>query len=275
VATSAVSAQGDRITIQLTPKPNQVVRYHSVQEMRFTLPSGGATADPSPSLPGLGNIVATIDTVHTVTLDVPDAQGHAEARFTYDQFTMQISVNGQTMPLPFPVDTILRQSFTAIVDCDGRIVDFKGSDQNPMLAAIKPLLAITLGGTSVTLSPGETASVPLSAELALPIPGAVGAMTMTGEAKYTLVSVDAGSAGRVAHLNMTVTGRLVTQDTQAPAAAMGMTMSMSGDGTLDVDVARGVVTLRKQRQTIDMEIKSGVVPPMKMTGLITSTVTAE
>jgi hypothetical protein len=282
VSTRVGSAQGERITIQLMPTPNQVVRYHSVQEIRFTLPSPGPPADPSLSPPASGAIVGTTDSVHTVTMGAPDAQGHAEARFTYDQFTMQMSINGQTLPVPFPADTLLRQPITAIVDRDGGIIDLKGSDENAALVAtMKPLLASALAGPpSVTLAPGETTTTPLSVDVALPLPGASASLALTGEMTYTLVSLEAVSTRRIAHLTTTFTGRVVTQDIQTPASTMSMSMTMAGDGTLDVDVERGIVTLRKQRQTIDIHIQTGAaaaapLPPMHMTGLITSTVTAE
>ena len=283
IATAVVSAQGDRITIQLMPKPNQVVRYHTVQEVRFALPSPGAPADPSPSPPGSGAIVVATESLHTLSVGAPDAQGHAEARFTYDQITMQMSLNGQPMPLPLPTDAIVRQPFTAVLDRDGRMIDVKGTDENAgVMATIKPLLTSALSGpSSVTLAPGETSTVPLSAELALPLPGAnASPMVLTGEMKYTLVSVEGGNAGRIAHLTTTMTGRVVAQQIQTPAGTMSMAMTMTGDGTLDVNGDRGIVTLRKQRQAIDIEIEPGAaagtaLPAMKMSGTITVTVSAE
>src|SRR5215475_15240371 len=89
VAMTAVSAQGDRITIQLMPKSNQVVRYHTVQEVRFALPFPVGAPDPSPSPRAAAIFVAT-ESVHTLAVNAPDAQGHAEARFMFDQLTMQM-----------------------------------------------------------------------------------------------------------------------------------------------------------------------------------------
>jgi hypothetical protein len=191
-------------------------------------------------------------------------------------------VNGQTLPVPLP-DGLTGKPITAIVDRDGRILDLKGTDGNAgIAAAIKPFMANTLSfPATVTLAPGETATSPLAAELPLPLPGgSANGMTMTGEIRYTLVSVESGNAGRIAHMSTSLTGRVVTQDIQTPAGTMSMTMTMSGDGTLDVDVERGIVRQRKQRQTFDIEIQSGAtagapIPPMKMTGLITLTVTAD
>jgi len=284
VSSIAVLAQSARIAIPLRPRPDQMVRYHTVQEVRFALPFPGAAADPSPSSAAAGTIVANTDSVHTLAVSAPDAQGHAEARFTYEQFTMQMSLNGQPMPVPLPTDSILHQPFTFIVDRDGRTIDVKGTDGNAaVMAAIRPLFGGALSGpASLTLAPGESTTVPLSAEVPLPLPGVVnnGALAITGEMKYTLVSVEGAAAGRVAHLTTTLTGRVVGQDIQTPAGTMSMAMTMTGDGTLDVNADRGIVTLQKQRQMIDIQIQPGAaagaaVPPMKMSGTITLTVSAE
>jgi len=276
-ATGVVSAQSERITIRLMPRPNQVVRFHTVQEVRFALPSPGTPADtPSPSS---GAVAATIDAVHTLSVGAPDSQGHAEAQFAFEQFTMSMSLNGQPMPLPVPMDSILRHPFTATLDRDGRIIDVKGDENAGIIASIKPMLTSALNGPpSVTLAPGETTTVPLSAELALPLPGNANPMALTGEMKYTLASVEVGSAGRVAHLTTTFMGRVVGQDIQTPAGTLSMEMAMTGDGTLDVNNDRGIVSLRKQRQAIDIQIQPGAgapIPPMKMSGTITLTVSAE
>jgi hypothetical protein len=279
-ATGVVSAQSERITIRLMPQPNQVVRFHTVQEVRFALPSPGTPANTTS--PSSGAVAATIDAVHTLSVGAPDSQGHAEAQFAFEQFMMSMSLNGQPMPLPLPMDSILRHLFTATLDRDGRIIDVKGADESAgIIATIKPMLTGALNGPpSVTLAPGETATVPLSAELALPLPGNANPMGLTGEMKYTLVSVEAGSAGRVAHLTTTFTGHVVGQDIPTPAGMLSMEMAMTGDGTLDVNTDRGIVSLRKQRQAIDIQIQPGAgaavpIPPMKMSGTITLTVSAE
>ena len=86
----------------------------------------------------------------------------------------------------------------------------------------------------ITLSVGETVTVPTQMNLPIPASAAVAGMTMSGETRYTLTSVTFDGADRIAHLKMAMTGTMNHETrigTEARAPTMGMDMRTTAEGT--------------------------------------------
>jgi hypothetical protein len=123
------------------------------------------------------------------------------------------------------------------------------------VAAVKQMLTTAMSTPApLTLAVGETTTVrdPLKAPLsAAAVPGAIGEFAVTGETQYTLTAITFDGADRIAHLATTKSIML----SRGPSAASGSDVTfdqrITGDGTLDVNIDRGIVLHSGQRLTID------------------------
>ena len=166
LATIAVAAQMEPITIRLVPASNQLVRLHSLQEMMMDMPA----------MPGMavgGPLVSKTESVYTMRVGAPNGEGLTELQFTIDTLNAETSINGQHLPLPVPPG-VAGLTLISTVDKDGKIIDIKLPSDNPaMAAAMKSLLSSAVPNPlTLTLAVGQTTTVP--ADIAIPLPAGAG-----------------------------------------------------------------------------------------------------
>jgi len=281
-APGLLAAQTDPITIRLGPAPNQTLHGRTVQDMTMSIAPDPAAAAMLPIPATSIQISMTIDT--TATVGPADGAGHYESRMVCDNVSGTTTVNGKPAPFAMPTAAITGQAFTFFYDDAGRVIDVKaeGTLSDMMAAPIKQALSSAMASAPpITLTVGETVAVPT--QMNLPVPAASGGsgMTVTGETRYTLVSITFDGADRIAHLKTAMTST-VNRDTRAGAGAptMGADMRITSEGTSDVNVDRGIALHTEQRMTIDgtmrMAAPAGVtstsmpeVPTMLMHGTAT------
>jgi len=242
--------QGGPITIPLSPNPNQTIRTHTSQETTMASeqeePAGQAIA------PQILHTTMTLDS--TMTVGPSNGQGRYEAHVVLDSIEATSTMNDKPMTLPKPDAAAL--AFTMSYDEHGKAIDISGDSASgaDAAAAIKQMMRSAMTTPApLTLSVGESVTVP--SQLRLPLSGSVssaggGAMITTGETKYTLSSITFDGADRIAHLT---TKRTATMSGSPGSAAVQTTLEQhwSGEGTMDVNIDRGITIHSSQRIDID------------------------
>lgn len=264
------AAQPERITVRLTPTPNQTIHTKATQETTMDI-EPDATAPSSLPIPTM-SLVITMAMGHTVTVGAPNEQGRYEARMTLEEMTGTTTKNGQPAPFPIPSAKLTGQVITITYDQEGKPMDVGGtSGLGAALEPMRQMLAGIFGAIpTMTLAVGETATAPLN--LALPIPMAGGSMAMTGSTKFTLTSLSYDGVERIAHLTTATAGQM-NQAPDGGAAALGFEMKMTGEGTMDVNIDRGFAEATEQVVTIGAQMGSRAIggvntPPMQMHGTV-------
>ncbi len=225
-----------------------------------------------PSVPNLAmKLDMTMSMTSTIEVGAADEQGRVEARITYDDVTFETTMNGQPAPMPSPRDQIAGRAMTIVYDRDGQMVDFKADVPDAMFITLKPMMSNMFGATgSLRLAVGET--VTRTVEFPLPVPNGGAMGTPTFQILFTLTSVTLEGADHIAHLTTALTSQMNPPDTPASDAAAAIAMRMTGTGTMDVNVERGVVKSGEQRMTIDATIQGSdpttPTPGMRMHGTV-------
>ena len=263
-----LSAQVDRITIRMIPAPNQTLHVRTLMETTMNAVTDPSSGRSLPIPPMSTNIKTVTDS--TSTVGPTDAQGHYQARVVFDTASYTAMLNGQPMPangqaVPgSPPAELIGAAMTFSYDDQGKVVDVAMDAAMPASLAgpLKQMLTAAMGAAPpMTLSVGESITVP--ARLDLPNPAAPNtlAMQMTGETRYTLTSVTFDGADRIAHLKSATTG-VVNQASPAASAGPRFTFEIrtSSEGTSDVNIDRGIVLHTEQRMTIDGAMRISAPP---------------
>jgi hypothetical protein len=208
--------------------------------------------EPAPGGPVMPpqNMDMTLTTDTTSTVGPADAKGRYEAHVVCDTAVSATTINGKPMANP-PNAKMAGLAFTFVYDEQGKVVDVTADPglASEAVAAVKQMLTTAMSTPApLTLAVGETTTVrdPLKAPLsAAAVPGAI------GETQYTLTAITFDGADRIAHLATTKSIML----SRGPSAASGSDVTfdqrITGDGTLDVNIDRGIVLHSGQRLTID------------------------
>ena len=271
VAVTPALAQTERVTIKLVPVANQTLRFHNAQDIDLTTESDAPPDAPSPMAMAMHIVIDT-----TSTIGPTDNQGHYTARMTIDQLSMSSTMNGKPMPLPATVsESVEKQVMTVSYDDQGRMTDVAMdggvAGVNDALKQIITRAFATLA--PMTLSVGESITVPVA--LNMPMPGGVApaGLGMSGETKYTLTSVTFDGADRIAHLTLRVSNTM-TPGTSAGGTPMAIAMTMTGDGKMDVNVDRGIILHAEQHATMETSMQppagGAAMPKMRMHGKLSS-----
>jgi hypothetical protein len=267
------SAQ-EKLSARITPQPGQSVRLAMTQEMDFDISFSG----PAPAgVPGLSMQMRLTMTL-TQKTGPRKADGTVDAELTYDELRAEMSMNGQTMPSG-ATDQLAGKTVTVTYGRDGQIAGVKGLPPGGLSdEAFKQMMGSMLGNLPATpLAVGETATVPLDVALPLPIPGA-GPMTMSGDTRITLTSIDKDAKGRSARFDSTVDGKMAG-DMASPGGAGTMTLDFTvrGDGTVVIDLDTGLPRSSLSTTTLNgtMGSADAALPAMTMRGTITVTMTGK
>ena len=270
-----VTAQSGPITVRLSPTPNQTIRMHTSQETKMT-----SEQEPAPGGPVTPpqNMDMTLSTVGPA-----DATGRYEAHVVCDTAVSATTINGKPMTNP-AYAKMAGLAFTFVYDDQGKVIDVTADPglASEAVAAVKQMLTTAMSTPApLTLAVGETTTVrdPLKAPLsAAAVPGAIGEFAISGETQYTLTAITFDGADRIAHLTTTKSITFSRGSTAAPGADVTFDQRIMSDGTLDVNIDRGIVLHSEQHLTIDgtmhMAARTGdAAPSTRMHG--TATITSD
>ena len=251
-APAAVIAQTEKISVRMAPKPNQTARQTSSTEMEFDISSAEAGAAP-----GFMRMQITMRMTMAMTLKTGALKqdGTLDAELTYDQFRAEMSMNGQTMPADAG-SLLAGKTVVMTYDRNGEIVGVRGLDAAGLTNdAFRQMLGPLFGSLPATaLAVGETTTVPLDFMLPLPLPSAA-PITLVGQTRLKLASVDKDARGRAATFESTMAGSMVT-DLGSPQEKVSLDFSLSGQGTYVVNLETGMV--RSNVATSDVNGKINV-----------------
>lgn len=269
-----ISAQSERVTVHMAPAPNQTLHLRTTQDMVMTTETGGDGSAPSPAM--AVNLHSVIDT--TSAVGPTDNDGHYAARMTIDRIVATSTMNGRELPLPMVTTQAATPEITFSYDDQGKVIDVALEDSSGGAPAemLKQIMTRAFATVApMTLSVGESVTVPTALNLALPAGGPTVPMGIEGETRYTLTSVTFDGADRIAHLASHTTGT-ISPGSASPVPAgspFPLAMTMTGDGKSDVNVDRGIVLHAEQQATIEASMRRPAtgqqVPNMRMHGTFT------
>jgi hypothetical protein len=277
VPAALFAAQAERLTIRMVPAPNQTLRVRTSMEMTMTM-TPDPPADGARSMDPVTTSMTTI-AEHTTIVGPADEHGHYGARVVCDSVSQKTTTDGKPVPMPSgTTDQLVGQVITFSYDDQGKILDVAtegGLDPN-LAGSLKQMLTSALAAAPpITLSVGESVTVPTQVNLPISTPAA-GPMTTSGETRYTLTSVTFDGADRIAHLAVVTSNTIILPAASADVArSAAMDMRTASEGRMDVNVDRGIVLHTETRTTIDGS--SGIagqtaVTPMRTHGTMTMTV---
>jgi hypothetical protein len=275
---AALWAQGDRVTLPRRPSPNQTVTVHMTQDMDLQMSmgatpaaGGGDDANASPSQPARppmklsGNMMVE----GTQKFGGLDDQGRTPCEFTYTNAAMDMKMNGMSVPNQNFKDQFVGKSMSFAYGQDGSVTAVKVADTSPNAAGIQStvqqaLSAFTMSIPAQPLAIGETAKMPFTMPLAMPLPGGATPPAFKGTITYTLVRIDGSGNNRVAVLDQkvdaTAEGPLPAPPGQAGSASL--TMHMTGTGQSQMDLTRGIARSGEMTTTMEGAIRpaAGAAP---------------
>ena len=254
VAADRVGAQGEKILIRLLPKPNQTVRFEITQETDVDVVYEG-NRDASSQYPGNEKTKGKSTFAFTQKNGAVNEQGRMEALVTYDKVSMESSVNGKTEPADNTSDKLIGKTITLIFDKEGAIVDVKVPREVEIPAdTFKQIMSSIYSNLPTTpLAIGETATMPFRMTLPIPEMGS-GPLDLEGQTKYTLVSIANENGGRVARFEQTVSAGLIRAfevDTYTGKGKVRVDFKLSGDGALQLNLDKGIMTAGNLLTTLD------------------------
>ncbi len=239
VSAQAATSQEDRVAVRTVPAPNQVVQMRASHDITMNV-------EGPPGLPVSGAIVSTTTMAGTMKVGGRNAQGDTEAEYTLDTFNIEGSFNGAPLPTRNVARDLVGQAVSIKFDDADNIVDVKSS--NPTLRSL--LLAGFFSFPKVTLAIGESTTV--RNQMPLPLPAGLSpALNATLESTYTLQSIAREPAGRIAHFGVTTAGGMA----QDPASPVSITVTITGSGTMDVNLDAGYVSRSEMTSTVDATVQ--------------------
>ena len=233
VAAQDAPVQAERITIRTVPAAGQVVVMRATHDLTMNVegPSG---------LPISGTIEGKTNLAGTMKVGAPNAQGHTDAQYTIDSLSVESTFNGAPLPIGNVGRNAIGQTFSITFDSDDNVVDVQSSN-----AMLRSLLSAGFTGLSkVALAIGESTTV--HNEMPIPLPAAT-SLNATLESTITLQSVTTEPAGRIAHLAIASSGGMEPNS----GSPLPMTVTISGSGTMDVNLDAGYVVRHETTATFD------------------------
>ncbi len=231
---------------------------------------------------GQMKVLGKIATAFSQKAGQPDAQGRLTAETTYDQVSMEMTMNGNPLPLGETNSNLAGKKFAVIYDREGKIVDVKAlSDLGLPPETLKQMMmsfSNMLPPTAIGV--GETVSAPFSMALPLPVPGTNG-LSIEGQTKSKLVSLTTDGTDRLAKLDQTLDGKFASAiEIPGPNGnlKMNIDLKMSGGGNLDWSMDKNLIKNSQMQSTFDATINmagdlGGIqIPTIKLRGKIKMTI---
>lgn len=280
LAAVGTSAQSERVSVRMAPRPDQTVRMTMVQELNMEIAFDAASAPPAVAGPMTLSTRTTIAMSQKTGSARPD--GTVEAEIAYDDIRVEGSMNGQALPATDLANVLRGLTMVVVYDKDGSVVDVTSPTAPGVTPeAIRQLINGFYGVLpAASLAVGETTSAPLDFDLPIGIPGAP-PMKMDGEVRLKLVSIGDEAGRRSARFESTLDGKVVSGLPGAAGAGQAsMNFTMTGDGTWLIDMDRGVMRTGTATNRFDGTVATSAgaapAPPrMRMTGTLTVTTTSD
>lgn len=263
-ATAALSGQPEKVTLRMAPRPDQTVHTTMTQEIDVDMVMEGAAGLPPIKMLMRSTIGMTQKN------GTRKADGSIDANVTYDQISVEMSMNGQVAPVTEGLNDLLGRTIVVTYSADGAVVEVKGLPAGITGDVVRRMMTSTQGNLpTMTLAVGEATTSPLDMALPLPLPGAAG-VKMTGETVLKLISIDTDPEGRSARLATTTRGKMATDD-GSPAGqgslGLGVDMRIDGDGMSVIDLDTGVVRSSVMNTTMGGKISNAGGAGAPMTGM--------
>jgi hypothetical protein len=281
LSSAMLTAQVERVTVRMAPGPNQTLHLRTTEDMALTTEGDVHDGNVGAMPPMAMNMRMVVDT--TCAVGPTDHDGHYTAKTTIDSLSATMTLNGREMPFPSPKTALARQVITFSYDEQGKVIDISTDDvASARMDAARQILASAFATVApMTLSVGESVTVPTALNLPLPSGGPAFPMGVAGATRYTLTSVTFDGADRIAHLTSHLTSTLTPGSAGAPAGSSAgppftFDMTVTGAGKNDVNVDRGIVLHSEQQGTIDGTLRGGpvgaagpVISQMRLRGTFT------
>ena len=239
LATPDAIAQSEKISVRMAPRPNQTVRQSSAIEMDFDMSLDGAAAAPAVRPMKMAMRMTMGMMLKTGALK-PD--GTLDAALTYDQFRVEMSINGQTMPADAS-SLLAGRTVVMTYNRNGEIVGVQGLEAAGLTNdAFRQMMGSFFGDLPVTaLAVGETTTGPLNFMLPLPLGGSA-PMKLVGQTQLKLVSIDKDERGRSATFESTTAGNMMS-DLASPdgKGKMSFDLNLGGQGTYVLNLETGIM----------------------------------
>jgi hypothetical protein len=274
IPATLVSAQSERVTVRMAPAPNQTLHLRTTQDMAMTTETSGDGSAPFSAMAvKLHNVVDV-----TSAVGPTDNKGHYTAKMTIDSIVATATMNGRELPLPMVAAEAAKQVITFSYDDQGKVIDVSLDDSSGGAPAemLKQIMTRAFATVEpMTLSVGESVTVPTALNLPLPAGGPAAPMGIQGETHYTLTSVTFDGADRIAHLSSHTTNTINRAPPSPPPAGspFALALTMTADGKSDVNVDRGIVLHAEQQGTIEAAVGGPTTeqktPNVRMRGTFT------
>lgn len=268
---SLLVAQSDRIPIRIVPAPNQTLHMRSTMDMDLDTTFDSTTPLPNGMPPSMKLVMATAIS-QTMNIGAKNDVGEITAETVIDDVQSTISMNGAPLRAPNPMASLANQKFSVVFAPTGEIADVSSTIAGVPVDLMKGLLSSFMRTMPVgTIGVGETVTVPLSFSLPIQM-GTPG--TLEGDTRMTLTGVTSEPSGRIAHYTTTMNGRMTIGGPMAAAQpGMTMTMEMTGKGTQDTNLDRGMIVAAEGHHDIVMStnVARGDTPlQIQMKGTLTT-----
>ena len=275
LVTAAVVAQSEKVSIRMSPLPNQSIRMTMLQEMDIEILFDGTTGLLGPMK------MATRSTLSmTQKTGAAAPNGTLEAQITYDAIRIETSMNGQTLPIADAGNNSSANRLLVTYNRNGEIVDVRGLPAGGLAAeSFKQMLNSFYGSLPVAaLGMGEVTRVPL--DFTFPLPLGAGPVTMSGENTLKLATIENDGKSRTARFESTIDGKVSsTLPTPDPSGTMSLDLTMQGSGRMVTDLENRFIRSNESQVTFDGTIKSTAepgptpLPGMTMRGTIKISIT--
>lgn len=260
---AVLSAQSTSITIPKLPAPGSTVRTTLTQDLHFDVV---APALPTPIL--LEGSTFARFVLRTGPLD---SLGGMLADLTYDTLATSITMNGNPMGQPAQVTG---QHITARYDSAGRLVDltvppemerYLGNIRQLQSAAMSslPRGSLSVGDSIVTLF-----QTPIPLDIGM---GAGDSVAIDGTVIHRLRAIRRDSGQVIAVFDQLVQGTVNREVTMPMLGTAHVTLSMTGNGVLEIDVLNSLVRSGTTDSRIEATMDLGAGGTVTINGSIRMT----
>lgn len=273
----------EKFPVRLIPRPNTTSQLHMIQNVEMEVTFENASAD-APSLPPMKMLLKSIIDM-TQKNGAPGKQGQLEAEITYDNATLDMTMNGNPAPPSDEMAKLIGKKFTVVYDEKGNYLDVKTTaDLGIPIEALKEMMQKMYGTLPQDpMSVGETISRPFEMSLPFPLPG-MKPILMTGAAKSKLAGIEKAGTGQVASFSQIVDARAST-DGEMPnpqggeAIKMHLDFKLTGGGDMKLNTEKGLLQSSEMTSNIEGRItwpdKSTPIPEIVLKGTIKVSVTGK
>ena len=262
-APAAAATTAQPVALRLKFTPGQTLYYSMVTDTNGTLLTGQSGA-------GMPIQIHMQMLMHQTVKSVQASDGAATLDVGID--TMNMGMNGQSMPLPPDKMAQMKTIGTMVILPTGKTVSFTPSEG---LSAAGPMPGMDMTHMNPMGSLGQFPDTPVKAGDTWKSAVAMGMMGTQVAAGFTLLSLDTADGKTVAVVKQTTNGTFDTSTAAAGAAAptgLPMKGNVTGTGTMRFDVDAGAIIGQTGRANVTMTMTPpGANAPVNMEMKVTST----